>query len=55
VAAYAAARVVVELADGRRFERSQTTIHGDPADPLTLEDIIGKYAGFARTLDRLAA
>jgi 2-methylcitrate dehydratase PrpD len=44
------ARVVVELLDGRRVERTRRTIPGDPDQPFTLEDLVLKYAGLDRAL-----
>jgi 2-methylcitrate dehydratase PrpD len=44
------AHVVVELAGGRRYERTQAAIHGDPHDPLSLDDIAAKYPLLERAL-----
>lgn len=44
------ARIVVALADGRRLERTQPVIHGDPHDPLSLDDIAAKYPALERAL-----
>ena len=44
------ARVVVELTDGRRLERTQRTIPGDPDQPLSLDDVAAKYASLERAL-----
>jgi 2-methylcitrate dehydratase PrpD len=51
------ARVVVELMDGRRLERTRRTIPGDPDQPLTLAELAQKYAGLERALldDAVAA
>jgi 2-methylcitrate dehydratase PrpD len=50
------ARVVVELAGGRRVERTRHTIAGDPEEPLTPAALAAKYPNLARaTLDDAAA
>jgi hypothetical protein len=40
----------VELAGGRRLERTRAVIHGDPGDPLTLDDLAVKYSALERAL-----
>jgi 2-methylcitrate dehydratase PrpD len=44
------ARIVVELNDGRRLERTRRTILGDPDQPLSLDDLATKYSGLDRAL-----
>jgi 2-methylcitrate dehydratase PrpD len=43
-------RVSVETSDGKRFERTRTTIPGDPDEALTLGDLAVKYPGLERAL-----
>jgi len=37
------AKIAIELHDGRLLERHQLTRHGDPDDPLTDQELMGKY------------
>ena len=43
-------RVVVTLSDGRRFEETVNRSHGNPADPLSEEERLGKFEECAGTL-----
>jgi 2-methylcitrate dehydratase PrpD len=43
-------RVVVTLSDGRRFEATVNRSHGNPADPLSEEERLGKFEECAGTL-----
>ena len=43
-------RVVVTLSDGRRFEEMVNRSHGNPADPLSEEERLGKFEECASTL-----
>jgi 2-methylcitrate dehydratase PrpD len=44
------ARVIVELDDGKCFERTRFTIPGDPGEPLTLDDLAVTYAALDRAM-----
>jgi 2-methylcitrate dehydratase PrpD len=50
-----AGRVIVELTDGRRFERTRLTIPGDPDEPLTLGDLAAVYPALEHALIEDAA
>jgi 2-methylcitrate dehydratase PrpD len=43
-------RVVVEMNDGTRFERTRMTILGDPDQPLTMDTVAAKYPAIDRVL-----
>ena len=43
-------RVVVTLSDGRRLEETVNRSHGNPADPLSEEERLGKFEECASTL-----
>jgi 2-methylcitrate dehydratase PrpD len=45
-----AGRVIVELTDGRRFERTRLTIPGDPDELLTLDDLALTYPALERAV-----
>lgn len=36
-------RVVVRLANGETYEESANRAHGNPSDPLTAEEVAGKF------------
>lgn len=44
------ARVVVELGDGR-LERTREHVKGEPADPMTWPEVVGKFEDLAAELD----